>query len=195
MLMRRLAPVLWILLAATLSLAPPADATSVVGMNLRQLVAGSPSIVYGTVVSAECRWNEDRTMIVTDVRILVVDALKGAALPEVVLTQPGGVIGKLAVDVPGASAFRPGEEAVLFLAPGAGGRLSVNGLAQGRFDVISDPVTGQKTVRGLRLEGMEAVGVTGAAQTPGIVMEPVPLNRFLGGLRALVEDVDAKGGK
>jgi hypothetical protein len=176
-------------------LAPVVSATTVARMDLRELVSTSPSIVYGSVISTQSRWNEDRTLIVTEVRVRVLDALKGEPAGEIIVRHPGGQVGKLLVEVPGASAFRPGEEAVLFLAPGPSGVLWVNGMNQGRYDVTENPRTGEKTVRGLDLEKVQALGVAVAAQGAAAPGGPVPLNRFLGGLRELVQDVAAKGGK
>ncbi len=181
--------------ALVLAIASSARATSVPDMDLRALVDGSPSIVHGSVISTRCRWNEDRSLIVTDVRVRVMDAIRGGGVSEIEFTQPGGVVGKLVVEVPGASAFRSGDEAVFFLAPDAWGRLCLNGLSRGCFAVLPDPVTGQKTVRGLPLEGMTAAGWIGAAGPPGAAMGSVPLHRFLGDLRILVEDAVGGGGR
>ena len=174
-------------------------ATTVPEMSLRELVASSESIVHGIVESTQSRWNEDRTLIVTDVRITVLDAVKGAPGGSVVVTQPGGQVGKLRVEVDGASAFVPGEEAVLFLAPGPERETNVFGLFRGRFDVIADPATGRKTVRALDAETVRAIRTTTRPTGAGVAVAPtagpVELDEFLGGLRSIARDVESKGGK
>ena len=186
-------------IALLLSILIPASAgaTSMAQMSLEDLAASSPVLVYGTVVSATPRWNADHTLIVTEVRMRVETALKGLAPDEIVFVQPGGAVGKLQVDVPGASAFRPGEEAVLFLAPDPAGTLHVIGLDRGRFDVVRDARTGRKLVQGLTPDRLVSLGLDAAP--PGVLAaagapEPVTLDRFLGGLRDLVRDAGEKGG-
>jgi hypothetical protein len=183
--------ILWSL-AALGAAANAARATTIEGMSLRELVASAPTVVRGTVTGSSSHWNADRSLIVTDVRIRVLEVLKGRPASEVVVTQPGGQVGKLRVDVDGAEAYPAGREMVLFLRATPGGMNHVIGLSRGRFDVIVDARTGRKTVRGLDA----AAARTGTAPSgAGSVGGPVPLDEFLGGLKALVRDVDAKGGK
>jgi hypothetical protein len=167
-------------------------------MSLHDMVTVSSAIVHGTVIAQSSRWNDDRSLVVTDVRIRVTDALKGAPGDEILVTQPGGVVGKLRVDVPGAAVFQPGQETVLFLKPTTEGRTIVTGLFLGRFDVTEDPRTGAKTVRGLEDQGLTRLGKPGDVQVLGhgaAVGGPVPVDDFLSTVRALVRDVDAQGGK
>jgi hypothetical protein len=124
-----------------------ASATTVVPMNLDDMAKASPDIVHGTVVATASHWNEDKTLIVTDVRIRVEDTLKGNAGGEITVTQPGGVVGALRVEIPGVTAFRQDQEAVLFLGPQKNGNYAVTGLMQGQFDVVTDAKTGQRTDR------------------------------------------------
>jgi hypothetical protein len=189
-------------LAGTTLLVPDAGATSMIRLGLSDMAAASSSIVHGTVVSAESRWNAERTMIVTDVRVRVAETLKGAPAAEIVLVQPGGQVGNLRTEVAGASAFLPGEETILFLAPSSAG-LQVAGLAQGRFTVVADPRTGRKTVRGMSLAGLDLVPKGGmkslSPDDPGAA-GPRParasdLDAFLSNVRALVAGPGAKGGK
>jgi hypothetical protein len=190
---------LFLLVAFCLILANNASATSVVELSLREIAEASNSIVHGTVVTATSRWNEDRTLIVTDVVVKVQDTLKGDPGPRVVITQPGGRVGSLRVDVDGAAVYRPGDEAILFLHPSPRGGARVVGLFQGRFDVAVDPRSGRKVVRGLSAEALGAV----LLDKPGVETEraapvqrgPVPLEEFLEGVRVLVHDIAREGGK
>ena len=174
-----------------------AGATTIQEMNIRDMVTMAPSIVVGTVESSTSRWNDDRSLIVTDVRVRVVDVLKGPSLSELVITQPGGRVGKLRVDVDGASAYPIGEEAVLFVAPDAKGQHQVLGLSRGRFDIVTDARSGKKSVHGLKASDVQAL----QAAKPGLTEEPaqavsdrkMQLDDFLSGVRQLV--VSGKGGK
>jgi hypothetical protein len=180
----------WFLTAAA------ARATTVPQMSLRDMVRMAPSIVHGTVASSSSHWNDDHSLIVTDVRIRITDVLKGNEVGEVVVTQPGGKVGKLRVDVDGAAAFRPGDEAILFLAPDAKGHQEVVGVFRGRFDVTIDTRSGMKSVRGIDPGDVSQL----QAAKPGLAVEAAPssgvamgLDDFLGGLREMVQTT--KGGK
>jgi hypothetical protein len=174
----------------------PADATTVEERSLRAVVEEAHSIVHGTVISTSSRWTENRSMIVTDVRIEVHDVLKGDPAAEVVVTQPGGKVGRLRVEADGASAFRAGDETILFLRRGKQGRSHVVGLFQGHFRVETDR-RGNKMVKGLSPEHVEVVsGSLRPLSAPGPASPaPVPLNRFLGDVRDLVRDTANEGGR
>ena len=112
-----------------------AVSTTSVRMDLEDLVRTSGEIVHGTVAETACRWTEDHTMIVTDVVIDVHRSIAGDAVGQIAFVHPGGVVGALRVAIPGAGAFKVGQEAVLFLSRDENGVRRVTGLIQGRFDV------------------------------------------------------------
>jgi hypothetical protein len=186
-----------VVLAISCLMAPVAMATTVAQMTLRDMVSMAPSIVVGTVESSSSRWNEDHSLIVTDVRIQVTDVIKGQNVGQVVITQPGGRVGKLRVDVDGAVAYRSGQETVLFLAPDARGHQQVLGVFRGRFDVATNAQTGKKSVQGLKVADVDAL--TGASK-PGVQIEgnapperTMDLDSFVSGLKGMVQS--PKGGK
>lgn len=193
----------FLLAAASLVLsAGPLHATSAIPLSVEDLVANSSTIVHGTVVSTRSHWNEDRSLIVTDVTLRVTSLLRGPAAREVVITQPGGSVGKLGVEIPGASAFRPGEETILFARIDGQGNLHPTGLDQGRFPVTTDARTGRKVVRGLaafegRADGQVTIKGSPAAPgaTPELAAPGGELEDFLGQIRELVRRNDAKGGR
>lgn len=173
---------------------PPAPATTVVRMGVRDLAGSSSAIVHGTVLSTASRWNHDATMIVTDVRVRVAESLKGNPAAEIVFTQPGGSLDGIRTEIPGATPFQAGDEVVLFLAPGPDGDTFVNGLFQGRLQVTVDSKTGKKIVHGLPMEARASTIPSSAggeahdmAPSPS---NPEPLDRFLGNLRQVVKDLE-----
>ncbi len=182
--------------AMSLGIVPAVLATTVREMPLRDLVSTAPSIVVGTVESSSSRWNEDRSLIVTDVRIRVTDVIKGQDAGQIVITQPGGRVGKLRVDVDGAAPYLSGQEAILFLAPDAHGHKQVLGLFQGRFDIATDAHTGKKSVHGLKAADFQAM----QSAKPGVLTEQsapseptMKLDDFVSGLKGMVQN--PKGGK
>jgi hypothetical protein len=165
---------------------------------MRDMASEAPLIVYGTVISSTSHWTENRSLIVTDVRVAVQDVLKGEAVSQVVVTQPGGTVGKMRVDCDGAAAYIPGDEVVLFLDRGDRGQNHVVGLFQGRFDVVQG-VEGRKMVRGVTPDQARTLGQASAWGRVGVPRAssaaPVPLEQFLGGIRDLVRDVSNEGGR
>lgn len=133
--------------AACAILAGAASATTLVRLDTPTLARRAHDIVIGRVTATEARWNEDRTRIVTEVRVRVERRLKGAPAEELVLTQPGGELDGLRYSVEGAPRFRTGEESLLFVWRDAAGHATVQGLAQGKFDLRRDSAGGARLVR------------------------------------------------
>ena len=155
---------------ALLSLALPAHATQVIPMDTRELVRTSSDIVVGSVEHVHSYWNAAHTRILTDVTFHVGEAMKGAGGDgSVTITQMGGVVDGMRLSIAGSPVFTPGEEALLFLWTDARGRRLVNGLAQGKFDIDRDPVSGEAIVR-RNLDGLTMLdlksGTRSMAQTP-----------------------------
>lgn len=178
------------LAVASLLACAGASATSVVPMDLEEMAKASPNIVHATVISTNSHWNEDKTVIVTDVKLRVHDALKGGAAGEITVTQLGGVVGALRVEVPGVAAFRPDQEAVLFLSPQKNGNHAITGFMQGQFDVLTDEKTGQKTVRGLTAQKL---GDPGKATAPQNGSEG--LDAFKSRIRKIVHELEDDSGR
>ena len=150
---------------ALLATACPAHATQVIPMDTRELVHSSSDIVVATVQQVRSYWNAAHTRIQTDVTVHVGEALKGAGASNVTITQMGGEVDGLRLSIAGTPAFKPGEDALLFLWKDAKGRRLVNGLAQGKFDIERDPVSGEAFVR-RSLDGLTLLrGKTGAHVT------------------------------
>src|SRR5262245_36638444 len=123
---------------ALLALPAPALATSGSPQTLGALTKASTEIVRGTVVARESRWNDDKTLIVTDVVLETTENFKGEAASRFTLEVVGGRVGDLVLDVVGGPSFTIGEDVVVFAARGANGRLRLPGLAQAKFTIETD---------------------------------------------------------
>ncbi len=194
--MHRFLPVLVLCLIGT-CLTPTAQATTVAALDLVDLAQQSRDVVHARVVSSTSRWNDDHSLIVTDVTLEVSDGLKGDAGGTLVITQLGGTVGDLKVTVPGASVFRNNDEAILFLATAGNGDLMVHGLSQGRFDVVTDR-NGRKVVRGLTRDRVQRLGskgvLPGAFATAPDRGGELPLQEFLTGVRDVIRDLPKEEG-
>lgn len=84
-------------------IAAPLGATTLARTGLDELVAGNDRVVVGEVVDAISYWNEDRTFILTDVRVAPTETIKGKAKGELTLTLLGGTVGDLTTLIVGGA--------------------------------------------------------------------------------------------
>ena len=117
-----------------LVLAPAAQATTLLALDLASLEGSADTIVRGQVTHVSSRWTQGGGRIVTEIELLVVETWKGTAPAKVVVMQPGGIVGDIGQRVDGVASFTPGEEVVVFL-EARGEKFTMAGMAQGRFKV------------------------------------------------------------
>jgi hypothetical protein len=136
---------LWILFLAGLALlAVAANATTLSRLRFEELVNQATAVARLRCIGVESRWENGE--IWTETRFEMVELNKGL-LPGVVSVRLlGGRIGNLHSRVEGVPAFRPGEEAYVFLWGHEGEPLRVLGWSQGTFRIARDPRTGVERV-------------------------------------------------
>jgi len=100
-------------LAALVS--PPFLSAHVELMSVREIAAASPHIVVATVEERRSRWNDLRTLILTDYTLRVEERLRGAAPDRISITVPGGTLGRLSDDTCISVHLQPGARYLLFL--------------------------------------------------------------------------------
>jgi hypothetical protein len=135
-----------------------AGATTIIRIDLPQMVAASDRIVVGTVSGAETVWIG--RSIYTRYTVAVEETLHGEPAATVRVLVPGGIDRSrpipIGMAVAGAPTFVAAERAVLMLAPTSvptGGDLQIVGFNQGRFTVVGGrvPLAGAPAA-GLRSE-------------------------------------------
>ncbi len=177
-----------LLLAAT-----TVHATTMVRFDTPGLARQSHQIVIGRVAATRAHWNEAHTRILTDVDVDVTETLKGGPAQHVTLTQIGGEVDGVRMNISGCASFRPGEEAVLFVWHDARGRAQLTGLAQGKFEIERDARTGARTVQ-RRAPGFAVSDLRALRQAPaGRTAPTLALDDFVREIRAAVAD-SASGG-
>lgn len=121
-----------------LALAFASGATTIVPMSIETLTERSSLVVQAQAQDSWSEWSADRRLIYTITRFQVKETLKGAALTQIEVKQPGGRMGVIGQNVSGVRPFRSGEEAVLFLQPSKSeaSRMIVTGLMQGNFTIL-----------------------------------------------------------
>src|SRR5438309_2673537 len=136
---------LWILFLAGLALlAIAANATTLSRLRFEELANQAMAVARLRCIGVESRWQDGE--IWTETRFETVEVNKGL-LPSVVSVRTlGGKIGNLHSRVEGVPAFRPGEEAYLFLWGREGEPFRVLGWSQGTFRISRDSQTGAERV-------------------------------------------------
>ena len=111
-----------------------ANATTLLALDVPALTKGSSAVVRATVKSVSTRWTKDGGRIMTDAVLEVTEPWKGTPGKEVIVMQPGGVVGEVGQLVHGTAHFTVGEDVVVFLEP-RGDRFLLTGMLQGKFKV------------------------------------------------------------
>jgi hypothetical protein len=177
-------------LATILAAAPSADAIVYVAADFQTLVGEARAIVLGRVVALQPQWTERGRGIETLIYLEVEQSLKGDAGSSVVVRVPGGQIGPYLSVMPGAPRFSEGEEVVLFLAGAPPALPHILALGQGVFRIVSDPVTGARTVVP---ELLKASGDSVRVVRGDLTRRPTSLARFILDVRGIAAPIRAKG--
>jgi hypothetical protein len=120
----------------------PAGATTLRRAGVRELAAASSTVLVGRVLDARSYWNEERTFILTDVRVTARKVLKGnSGQEDVIVTLLGGTVDGETTLVMAGAELQAGRDYVLFLGeadlPGARGVRTVPGHSQGVFEIVA----------------------------------------------------------
>jgi hypothetical protein len=128
------------------SLSPPQNepvipAASGEVLSTEQLVDDSDVVVVGTVSATSSRWNADHRLILTDAIVSVENVLKGDKnLRQAKVTQVGGQVGDMTLQVSGSSSFISREKTLLFLKNGLNGSFSIIGGKQGKHLIETEKI-------------------------------------------------------
>lgn len=130
-----------IALLAMSCLAGSGYATTLQRQGLEDLVAHHDVVVVGEVVDAFSYWNDESTMILTDVTLEVERFVQGDSnSKELTVTLLGGTVGDLSTVILGGAELMIGRSYLLFvseenLQPGLS-KLTVREHCQGAFDIV-----------------------------------------------------------
>ncbi|MBW3670695.1 MAG: PKD domain-containing protein, partial [Acidobacteria bacterium] len=121
----------WCVLLTVLTLALPAQATTIIMPTDEQLIEKSPVIVRGTVLRSHPV--ELNGGIWTETVLSVEEVLKGDVSGEVIIREVGGQLGNRQAVVFGSPAYVAGEEVLAFLWPSPRGHYQTMDLFLGKF--------------------------------------------------------------
>lgn len=133
-----------VLLLAVLSVASPLRATTLQRMSLNQLAQAAGTVVRARCASSTARWENGAIWTFSEFEI--VERFKGNPPTRIRVRLPGGRVGYISTQVEDAPAFRPGDDAVLFLEATADGSYGVTAWAEGTFRIRKDSRDGRELV-------------------------------------------------
>jgi hypothetical protein len=130
-------------LMPTLALALCCDGATGVKRDVRELTTRSEAIVHGRIVRQWSAWDASRETIWTHSVLEPVEVLHGREQSSFTISEPGGVVGDVGMDISGAVPFRVGEEVVVFLRRMPNRALRVTGLAAGKYLISTRRASGR----------------------------------------------------
>lgn len=104
-----------LLFALLTLLTPSALGAHVAQLSGRELAAASPNVVVAVVEGREVRWNDPRTLLMTDYTLRVEERPRGETPERFTLTMPGGTLGDITDEVCTTVDLEPGARYLLFL--------------------------------------------------------------------------------
>lgn len=143
-----------------LALAARVLASAAVRATVEDLTEASRVVAEGVVTEHSVTLDRATGVIWTEHRVRVARALRGDAAGTVTVRVRGGKVGTLEQEVIGAPKLADGERVVLFLGEETRGAREIVGLAQGAFEVETDPKSG-KTFCSNSVEGLSLVDAAG----------------------------------
>jgi len=111
--------------------------TSIARVSFEDTVAKAEWIVEGDVVRNWCGWDNGHRFIWTHTEIAVRNSWKGSPGRRVTVSEPGGMINGMGMQVAGMVRYAPGERVIVFLYRTPIGLIRTVGLAQGKLQVDS----------------------------------------------------------
>lgn len=156
----------------------PAQATLLVYRSLDQQIQTAASIVRGRVVQKHSFVYQGNGHIYTDVRLHLLETLKGQAPHELVIRQLGGTVGERTTLIAGSARFVVGEEVVVFLEkPRHPEFLFVQDLGAGKYTVFLHE---GRTLLRRNVDGLafyrHTTNVTDRIRTPQFSERPLDLD-------------------
>jgi len=110
-------------------------ATVVPRLSLEEMVVRSEVIVSGRVTRTWAAWDSRHQLIWTHNEMLVEDTVKGRSTDKVVVSEPGGEVDGLGMQIAGTPRYALGERVMVFLERMPNGYLRTMGMGQGKLSI------------------------------------------------------------
>lgn len=174
-----------------LFLVPTGAEAQVRKVTLEDLTRSSTAVILGEAEAPRSFWNEQRTQILTEVKIRVDESVKGDIGGETIITIPGGRVGSTMYEVSDMPVFQDGEQVLVFLWQHPSGKQLVTAGQQGKLAIAIDPQSERPVLRGAAplLLDADALGKAAAAAPAAASADgDAPLNDVLERIRSYVAD-------
>ena len=153
----------WIGIAFGLVLVCSARATSVPRISFEELTDQSEVIASGQVTRSWSDWDSTHKYIWTHYELSVSNTYKGQSGRSVVISEPGGVVGNIGMQIAGTVVYQPGDKVLVFLQRMPNGYLRTTGWGQGQYRVDASGIV--HASESLRQENLLAAGGPGSSLT------------------------------
>ncbi|QQR91548.1 MAG: hypothetical protein IPJ88_07455 [Myxococcales bacterium] len=169
-----------------------ASATTVISLDLQELVGSSNEIVIARVVSQRFL-RSDNGRPLTETTLQIHESHKGSCKPREIVTviQPGGVIDGIGMHVAGTTSFILGEEYLLFArstarqdAPGI--LLSTVGMSQGAMRIRKDKHGKRSVLPSASVNTLKNNGRGKFTHSKRALVKPVALDQFMGRVQSYI---------
>ena len=171
------------LLAVVLIVAAlPAAASTFVNMTPRQPSREADAVVVGRVIQLHSYWDEDASMILTDVSVAVDETIRGDAPGIVQVRTFGGTVGNFRIEAHGFPEFAENERVLLFLQnDDEDESVRVLGYRQGLYRIVREPRGHEVAVPSVE-PGVRYLNVDGTEAEPA---RPLRLREFRSFIRVM----------
>jgi hypothetical protein len=115
----------------------PGTAETLPRLSFSKLLEDSSAVVHGRVVRHWTAWDANHEFIWTHYELRPTEILRGRRVGSYTISEPGGIIGEIGLNVSGSVPFTDGEEVVAFLHQVPNGFLRVTGGTQGKLLVVN----------------------------------------------------------
>jgi hypothetical protein len=104
-------------------------------LSLDDLTAQSEMVVSGTVARSWADWDSEHRFIWTHYEVAISETWKGRANRIVIVSEPGGVLNGMGMNIPGSTPYKVGERVNVFLYRTPIGYMRTTNYGQGKFPV------------------------------------------------------------
>jgi hypothetical protein len=122
-------------IACTLLLVCSAGATSVPRISFNEMTDQSEVIATGRITRTWSDWDPTHQYIWTHYQMTVGSTYKGQGVETIEISEPGGVVGNMGMDVAGAVRYGVGDNVLVFLQRMPNGYLRTTGWGQGQYRI------------------------------------------------------------
>jgi len=162
--------------------------STLVYMELKDILNRSEAVVRGVVREVESRYNEERTKIFTYTLIEVKETINGKTPPVITVQTYGGKVGDINMKVPGMPEFKKGEEVLLFVKK-VEDFYHIVGMIQGKYSIQKSESGEEYLINDFRDIAFKKVGVDNKLEdlSPSEISSRIKYSDFIKNIKSLIK--------